>query len=373
MAPPKDPLNFLTRAPSWAWRQFTRYWRANLWHKIVASGVVAACVALAGMYSIALWYQHQQNGKPTVIGVTFIADYADYLGVDPHETYQAILNDLGVKQLRLVSYWKNIEPTPGTYKFDELDYEMQQAANHGAKVSLAIGLRQPRWPECHQPEWVDTSQPATKWEPQLNAYITAVINRYKDSPALESYQLENEFYLNAFGECGNFDRDRLIRELSLVKQLDPDHPVVMSRSNNYAGLSLREPLPDVVGISVYRHVWATPIGRYLTYPFPSWYYAFLAGSQQIATGKPSIVHELQAEPWPPDGQGGIPGTSLAEQNKTFNAQIFQQNVDFVRQSGIRHIDLWGAEYWYYRDKVLHDDSVWTTAKGIFGASGTVDQ
>jgi len=317
------------------------------------------------MYGIALWYQHTQADKPLRLGITFIPDYAQYLGLDVHQTYQAILGDLGVKQLRLVSYWSNIEPVQGQYDFAELDYEMAQAEAHGAKVSLSIGLRQPRWPECHPPSWIDTTQPASTWQPQLNAYMSAVINRYKHSPALQSYQLENEFYLSAFGDCHNFDRTRLQSELALVKRLDPHHTVIMSRSNNYAGLALRAPLPDVVGISLYRHVWnGVPLHRYITYPFPSWYYAFLAGAEQIATGKPSVIHELQTEPWPPNGQD-ILGTSLGEQNKTFDAAKFRATVAFGKQSGIRNIDLWGAEYWYYRAQTLHDPSVWNSAKAMF--------
>jgi hypothetical protein len=144
----------------------------------------------------------------------------------------------------------------------------------------------------------------------------------------------------------------------------------MSRSNNYAGLALKQPLPDIVGISLYRHVWnSVPFHRYLTYPFPSWYYAFLAGAEQIATGKPSVIHELQAEPWPPNG-GDILNTSLAEQDKTFDAAKFRATVSFAKQSGIRTIDLWGAEYWYYRAQTLHDPSVWQTAQQIFSQQGS---
>ena len=321
-------------------------------------------LCLCGMYGIALWYQHEQKGKPTELGVTFIADYADYLGLDAHQTFSAILHDLHPKQVRLVSYWSDIEPAAGQYDFGELDWEIQQAAAHGTKVSLAIGLRQPRWPECHAPDWVDTTKAEDTWEPQLRAYLKAVVNRYKHSPALVSYQLENEYYLNDFGQCHNFDRGRLQRELSLVQALDTRHPVIISRSNNYAGFALKSPLPDEVGISLYRHVWSAPIHRYLTYPFPSWYYAFLAGAQQLLTGKPSVIHELQAEPWPPHGKG-ILDTSLAEQNKTFDAATLKSTTKFAEQTGIKQIDLWGAEYWYYRAHTLHDSSVWNTAKELF--------
>ncbi|HSX43015.1 MAG TPA: beta-galactosidase [Candidatus Saccharimonadales bacterium] len=370
MALPRKQLQILTPA-RWAWRQLRRYWHSSWWSKTVTCGVIAAALCTSGMYGIAVWYQHTQRNKPLALGVTFIPGYATYLGLDAHQTYQAILGDLHVKHLRLVSYWSDVEPAKGQYDFSELDYEMGQAAAHGAKVSLAIGLRQPRWPECHPPSWVDTTKPASNWEPALNAYMTAVIQRYQHNPALESYQLENEYYLNAFGECHNFDRGRLSHELALVHRLDPSRQVIMSRSNNYAGFSLRAPLPDVVGISLYRHVWSTPIHRYLTYPFPSWYYAFLAGAEQLLTGKPSLIHELQTEPWPPDGQG-IPTTSLAEQNKTFDAAKLAATVRYGKQTGIRSIDLWGAEYWYYRAQTLHDPSVWHTAEQIFTQANTTN-
>ncbi len=364
MADFKKHLKKTNRLPKQAWRLFTIYWQKGWWHKLVTVAVIFAVFCMSIMYGIALWYQHEQTGKPTNLGVTFIADYAAYYNLNTHKTFLAILDDLHVKHLRLVSYWSDIEPTQGQYNFSELDWEMQQAQMHGVKVSLTIGLRQPRWPECHPPAWIDTSKPDTTWQPALDRYMAVVINRYKNSPILQSYQLENEFF-NGFGSCNNFDRTRLKSELALIKQLDPQHPVIMSRSNNYAGLATRQPLPDVVGISIYRHVWNPVLWRrYLTYPFPSWYYAFLAGAEQIVTGKSAVVHELQTEPWPPDTQD-ILHTSLTEQNKTFNAQILKSTTQFGKQTGIKNIDLWGAEYWYYRMVTLHDPSVWHTAEDIF--------
>ena len=155
------------------------------------------------MYGIARWYMWSERNTPETMGTSFIADYATYLGVDPHQTLLAILDDLHVRNLRLVSYWSDIEPTQGTYNFSELDWEFQQADAAGAKVSLSVGLRQPRWPECHLPTWAQ-NEPVSVWRPQLQQYMTAVINRYKNNPALQSYQLENEYFLTAFGTCTDY-------------------------------------------------------------------------------------------------------------------------------------------------------------------------
>lgn len=344
-------------------RAYLKYWRSSLWQKfnLVVTGIII--ISGVSMYGISLWYQLSQTEKPLHLGVTYIADYAESLGLDSQKTLTAILTDLNVKQLRLVSYWSDIESTKGTYDFSQLDWQFNQAEDHGSTVSLAIGLRQPRWPECHMPTWA-SNETESVWQPQLEQFMTTVINRYKGYSNLISYQLENEFF-NAFGECTNFDRVRLSSELALVKKLDPSHPVIISRSDNYAGFSLRQPLPDKVGISVYRRVWDGQIShRYMQYPFPSWYYGFLAGAQKMLTSKDSVIHELQAEPWPPNGKN-ITDISLAEQNKSFDAKQLTERVKFAKNTGVKSIDFWGAEYWYYRQTILHDPSVWTAAKQIF--------
>jgi hypothetical protein len=339
------------------------WWQRSWWHKVITVALLLLFVTTSCMYGIAQWYIHSERSKPYVQGVTFIPSYANYLGVEPQQTMDALL-DIGVRHFRLVSYWNELEPTEGTYDFSALDWQFAQANKVDAKVSLAIGLRQPRWPECHAPTWINTKEPAIKWQPQLETFMTKVIERYKTNPALDSYQLENEYY-NHFGECYNFDRARLQHELDLVKKLDSNHPVIISRSNNYVGLMLRQPLPDEIGISVYRRVWDSQVThRYFQYPYPSWYYAFLAGGEKLLTGKDSVLHELQAEPWPPNGKNII-DVSLAEQNKSFNAQQFKDRVTFAKDTGMREVYYWGAEYWYYRMVKLHDPSVWNVAKNTF--------
>lgn len=339
----------------------------NKWlRRIVLSLIALILISVGAMYGIAQWYINSQQDKPYTMGVSFIPDYANYLGIEPKETMGALLG-IGVRHFRLVGYWSNIEREKGTYDFSQLDWQFKKAEQSGSTVSLALGLRQPRWPECHAPNWVDTSQPTNQWYPHLENFIKAVVNRYKNSPALISYQLENEYFLSAFGECENYDPERLNKELKLVQNLDPNHPVIISRSQNGVGIALRQPLPDKTAISIYRRVWDDKTNRYLQYPFPAWYYGFLAGWQKLATGTPTIIHEMQAEPWPVKGKP-IPEASLAEQNKTFNAGRFEKRFDYAKNTGMRSVYFWGAEYWYYRWQILGDKSVWQVAMDHFEAS-----
>jgi hypothetical protein len=321
------------------------------------------------MYAVAQWYIHSQKGNQ-VLGVSFIPAYAQSLGVDPEDTLDALLN-IGVKQLRLVSYWDQGEPAPGQYDFSLLDWQFQKAEAHHAKVTLTLGLRQPRWPECHMPAWA-ASEDQTVWQPQLERYVQAVVRRYQHSPALDSYQVENEYFLKGFGNCetipGSMDRQRLVSEFNLVKRLDSQHKVIINRSNNALGWPVGQPQPDEFGISVYKRVWdAAVTHRYLEYPYPAWYYAFVAGWQKIVTGRDMIVHELQAEAWAPNNKS-VTEISLTEQNKSLNAKRFKDRIQYGRATGMPEIYLWGAEYWYYRLTVLHDDSLWQVAKTEFATA-----
>lgn len=344
------------------------YWQKNWFHKIVVVLLVLAGLSVGTMYGIARWYIWQQGNQPLILGASFIPDYAEQLGVDPQQTLHAILTDLGVKHLRLVSYWSDVEPTQGHYDFSTLDWEFAQADAAHAQISLSIGLRQPRWPECHPPSWVDTSQPDSQWEPALKQYMQAVVERYKNNPALQSYQLENEYFLKAFGQCQNFDRNRLVSEFNYLKQLDPKHPVIIARSNNALGLPLGAPTPDAFGVSVYKRVWDQTITRrYFEYPFPAWFYAFLAGAEEIETGKNTVIHELQAEPWPPYGET-LTQTDIATQNESLSPERLKDRFQYGKATGIKQIDLWGAEFWYYRMVKLHDPDLWNVAKQQYGAA-----
>lgn len=361
----KAAQSYIQRLQAWP----RRYWQASRWHKFVIILSTAVLLLIGGMYGIARWYIHSQADQPLQQGVSFIPAYAESLGLEPQETMDALL-DINVRQFRLVSYWDQMEQKPGQYDFSQLDWQFQKAEAANAKVILTLGLRQPRWPECHAPSWVNINQPDSQWQPQLETYMRKVIDRYKDSPSLQSYQLENEYFLKGFGICpdATMNRQRLIDEYNLVKRADPSHPVIIGRSNNAIGLPLGQPQPDEFSISVYKRVWdAAFTHRYIEYPWPAWYYGFLAGLQQIVNHKNMMIGELQAEAWPSRGQT-IQSASLTEQNKSLDAKRLEGRFQYGRDTGMRQMELWGAEYWYYRKVKLNDPSLWTVARQEFRAN-----
>jgi hypothetical protein len=341
-------------------KRFRGWWHnRKRWQKVCLIIFTVLFIFTGQAYAIALWYQHKHKNEPLVYGITFIHNYAEYFGLDAHETFLALRDDLGFKRWRLVSYWEDNEPKQGQYDFSELDWQFQKVNEVGGEVSLAVGLRQPRWPECHTPDWVK-GQPKSMWYPELKEYMTKVVERYKDNPALISYQLENEYFLSVFADCGEASRERLVEEFNLIKQLDPDHPIIVSLSNNYLGIPIGQPRADQFGVSVYKRVWDKTITkRYFEYPFPSWYYSWRAGLTEMFTGRDSMLHELQAEPWPPTD---LKTSSIAEQNKSMDSKRLKERIEYGRDTGFRDIDLWGAEWWYWRKVKFNDLSLWNTIK-----------
>jgi hypothetical protein len=177
-----------------------------------------------------------------------------------------------------------------------------------------------------------------------------------------SYQLENEFFMTVFGICPDHSRERLVDEFNFVKEQDPKTPVIISRSNNWVGLPVGEPRPDKFAISVYKRVWDQTITkRYYEYPLPAWFYAFLAGAGEIATGKDMVIHELQAEAWLPNGFEQKTA-STEELYKSMNPERLKDRLAYGKATGMRQVDLWGVEWWYYMKQARNEPGLWDTAR-----------
>jgi hypothetical protein len=287
---------------------------------------------------------------PANYGVSFSLKQCRNFGLDPQETLGWLLEQ-GWRRFRLMSYWNEIEKKPGEYNFTELDKQIALIREAGGKISLCLGVKQPRWPEYHWPGWAKQLDAAAK-RAALLTFVETVVRRYQNEPAIISWQLENEALLQGFGNNIEIDRGRLRAEFALVKRLDPTRPVVMSTSNNW-GIPVRRPIPDVVGFSYYTVVYDKVRGYTRTEHRP-WMHRVRKYLIDQLLGRPVFVHELQLEPW---GPKPIWQMSSSEQGKSMNRAQIAQNMREARRIRAYPIDLWGAEWWYWRH-LQGDNSIW---------------
>lgn len=333
-----------------------------LWWIIIIATLVTAWIFTAWLSFIATPARDTYT-----FATSFSVKQADSLGVDWQENYTALLDDLEIRQFRLMSYWDDGEREQNEYSFEDLDWQMDEAAKRGAKVSLAIGLRQPRWPECHEPKWA-TALSAEAWRSELFEYIETVVTRYNNHPALESFQLENEALAWWFGDCReNPDPVRINQEFELVKSLT-NKPVWMSLSDQY-GLSVNPPIPDAYGYSLYLYVYNNVLpGTYINPSPPVWFHNTRAMALKTMHDKPFFLHELQLEPW---GPREIRLLSEDEQNITMSPEQIKYNLQYARKLGFDQVYTWGAEWWYWR-KTNGSDVVWETIREEIKDSRTVN-
>ena len=293
-------------------------------------------------------------------GVNFSAKHATNLGLDWKEAYEVIFKDLGAKHVKVAVHWDSIEPEQNVFFFEDVDWQMQKAERNNAKVVLAIGMKTPRWPECHIPVWAKDLSKERQQEAILRM-LQEVVARYKDSSALFSWQVENEPFF-PFGECPWQDSSFLKKELILVQSIDSSHPSFTSDSGELSLWIRAAILGDKVSVTMYRKAWFEQLGRYVTYPFPTGFYWHKAQLIQFLFAKDVVVGELQAEPW---GPRLLQDVSLQEQQKTMNLQQFQKNIAFVKSTGLSEFYLWGAEWWYWMKEKHEDAGIWNEAKKLF--------
>lgn len=311
-------------------------------HKTTFVIILSVLVILGISYVVVSSLSFGRPGRQ-VYGVTFDPEYAGYLGLDPQQVYHAILSDWHFQYLRLPVHWNKIEPVVGQFTFQEMDSLMQQANAAGAKVILAIGQKTPRWPECHLPVWARTLS-ASEYHSALANYLQAVVERYKNNPALEAWQVENEPFL-AFGAgCPTFGADDLKSELTLVKMLDQAHPTMVTDSGELSTWLGTARAGDLFGTTLYRVVWNKYVG-YVSYDWlPGAFYRaklwFVGRAPQSA-----YVIELQAEPWITDQK--VSDMPLYEQYKSMDLARLKKNIVYADNLGLPRSYLWGAEWWYW--------------------------
>lgn len=294
-------------------------------------------------------------------GVTFSQKYARDLGLDWKEAYLAIFDDLGIEKVRIPIYWDFVEAEEGNYYFDEIDWMFEKASEREVEIIPAIGMRVPRWPECHLPDWAEELGKEEQQE-KILGLIEEIVLRYREYDNMSYWQVENEPFLVTFGECPWADKGFLKKEVELVRSLDPDTPILISESGEISTWFQGAQIADTVGTSIYRQTWWHAVGGlYIHVPVAPVHYYRKSNLVDRVFDTDVICVELQAEPWGPAPTFII---SLEEQEKSMNIDIFKDNIEYAKRTGLPEFYLWGVEWWYWMKTVHEQDEFWEEVRKL---------
>jgi hypothetical protein len=317
------------------------------------------------------------SAKPAeniVWGGNFSQKYAGQLGLDWKKTYLALLDDLGVKNVKAAVHWDILEPKQNEFYFDDLDWQVSEAGKRGVKIILVIGMKTSRWPECHIPDWAESLSKKEQQEKILRM-VGGIVLRYGNDASISAWQVENEPFF-PFGECPWADKEFVEREVKEVHELDSlKRPVIISDSGEGSFWINAAKIGDIVGATMYKKVWfSVPkflsrylgsfnnAGLYIYYPLPPVFYGRKAEIVKKFFNKEVIVIELQAEPW---AYKFITELPPEEQEKTMTLDRFRENVAFAKKTGLPEFYLWGMEWMYWMKEKQNRPEIWEEAKKLF--------
>lgn len=329
-------------------------------------------------------YQHLPVAPrgSTLLGISFRPLQAAAFGLDPRTTLQELLA-YPFQLIRLGAYWNQIEPEPGKYQTDELDWQLDAAERAGKQIILCVGpLKTFGYPEFFVPSHhLRPPFPEGKlikpseYQTLLNAatgFIARLVERYQQRKSIVAWQLEHEA-VDPLGVEHSWRLDKAFIELEVeaLRKADPTRPLMMNgflptslavrlsqwwRTRDQGdSLAIAQRLADMVGIDYYpRNALVTIGGRtlYLDGSQSSW---LQQKRQQLlawasAHGKQLLVSEGQAEPWetvttPPNPENQGMYSCLPE-------HVIKNYNSWLGETG-QHAPLyaylfWGAEYWLLR-------------------------
>ncbi len=325
----------------------------------------------------------------TRLGISFRPLQAAELGLDPQAALGRLLA-YPFPLIRLAAYWNRLEPRPGALDAAELDRQLDAAEQAGKQVIVCTGpVKSFGYPEFfvpphHLPEPLPERTLITPAShPRLLAascaFVTRLVERYRDRSAIIAWQVEHEA-ADPLGmeHSWRLSREFIQNEVAAVRAADPGLPVLMNGFLPASGpvalqqhwrtrdqgdsLAMAGQLADVVGIDFYpRHALfaAGPLSAYLDgsparsrlrrrpYPRPG-----PVLDQARAAGQRLLIAEGQAEPWeavttPPSPQQQAMYSCRPEDViATYSQCLGWAGDDVVMDAYL----FWGAEYWLAREQ-----------------------
>ncbi len=322
--------------------------------------------------------------RSTLLGISFRPPQVAALGLDAQATLQSLLA-YPFQLIRLGAYWNRMEPEPGAFATDELDWQIDAAEQAGKQIIVCVGpLKTFSYPEffvpAHhlpQPFPEHTLIKPSAYPALLTAslaFVTRLVERYKHRQSIVAWQLEHE----AVDPLGVEHSWRLAAafvevEVAALRKADPTRPVLLNgflptsllvylsqwwqTRDQGDSLAVAQRLADIVGIDYYPRHALLSVGAKTLY---------LDGSRSLwqrrrqkqlfawtrAHGQKLMVVEGQAEPWevvttPPNPSGRAMYSCLPEQLiANYNTCMGWSGADVSLYAYL----FWGAEYWMLRQQ-----------------------
>ncbi len=338
----------------------------NIFNLHIIKVIVVFLILLTVAPIIIFFFYRPKVQKNITYGVTFSKKYTNQLELDWKEVYLAILDDLEVRDIRLIAYWDDIEKERDEYNYEDIIWQLDEAEKRGANVILTLGRKVPRYPECFEPRWWRELENEEFKNIELLEYVKTTVEELKRYESINKWQVENEPFFK-FGECvPSLSRELVLKEIEVVRTLD-DRPIVIQDSGEGGFWFPSFQAGDILGISMYRKVWYDFwhifLGNfiYFKYPLAHWTYKIKADLTLVPQEK-IIVTELQSEPWGPAINSML---SEDEKNKTMSRHQFIDTITYAQKAGFKDYYFWGVEWWYWEKYVNNNPYFWDTAAALF--------
>jgi hypothetical protein len=308
--------------------------------------------------------------SPPLAGFSFSPLTSIWAHRDQVQDLTLLLDATNPDLVRLHIYWETVQPEPGRLDFAGVDSLIAAIARHNAvartqtRVVLTVGARNFLYPELHEPAWAGPRRQPYLNDAQIGTayrtYFVASVNRYRASPMLYAWQVENE-PLDYVGNSSTGDDQIKVAQLSWeiaeVHTLDPAHKAVTTTFDgwNVAVDMMQLYTPDLLyrlggwpqghpedalvgsdalGLDLYVDGPSTPL-RFTSPGLRAEWKEQAVGfwaARAHSMGKDLWLSEMQAQPW-----STSPGRVTA-------SDLVDTAVDY-RQEDIQVVLLWGVDTW----------------------------
>jgi hypothetical protein len=318
-----------------------------------------------------------ERPAPPLVGFSYSPLASQWAGRDPAEDLSTLLDATNPDLVRLPIYWDDVQPSPDRLDFTSVDNLLAVVAGHNkaapriTRVVLTVGARNFLYPELHMPAWASPRQQPNLDEIQSGKayrwYFDTSITRYRASPLLYAWQVENEpldTVINDWTGDDNVSPEQLAWEMGEVHHLDPKHEAVTTTYNGVNTavdlLELMAPqlvyhmgtvghpeatlqLGDALGLDLYVDGPSVPLRDVASVSLRSqWKQQTVAfwASRAHSMGKNMWLAEMQAQPWDATG--------------SFTPQDVVKSASDYRQVPLQVVLLWGSQTWL-------EDPAWMAA------------